>query len=577
MDSNETDEDITDDPDESLVQPNELSTDAGTSTDSQLRNPNDIAWAICDLCPPFPTPKCISTKGGATSTLQKHLINAHKKIDLILVPCDDKRCGNLSAAERDKLHQLLINAIIVDGRCFSDFRKLGFSRFLEYAIPVMTGHYLSNSFELYSTVIDFSHFQERHFSENIMNYIYKKLDRLNVLGRVSTVTCDGASNMTKVFDTFGAVGRLWCLGQRLHLIVTNALGFWLNDKNKEINDAIDDTTTINPTDDVGDLDTKEIFNDEEDALAANDSDEETEMTDDVITKDNYHSQSRTSLGVLLRKCRTLASMIRRSSMLAAFFEKECYKIGSRRSPRADVFLALKTVICALFVEKHSLVLTGAQSKKLHCLELTSSDCNLLKKVSQTLTPFDLATKLLSGRQYPTIGNTELEQQLKRSLLDKMAKYIDDEKEQMGMLRIYGYFDPMGFAVLPDRERAMVERELKKLSSANPDKSFDSISTTAKSIELKHADSTVLQFWSTYARELPILSSLSRRFLATPGTSVPAEAAFSISSFIGRREGDAENSNFQEIYSFGILSHFPGKRNFPCPLIIKVNNCTRRIR
>ena len=142
---------------------------------------------------------------------------------------------------------------------------------------------------------------------------------------------------------------------------------------------------------------------------------------------------------------------------------------------------------------------------------------------------------------------------------------------------------MGFAVLPDRERTMVERELKKLSSANPDKSFDSISTStqsttecettskrtpvnaflqsvghesmntkgkratlveefrryrllaAKFMELKDAASSVLQFWSTYARELPILSSLSRRFLATPGTSVPAEAAFSISSFIGRKE------------------------------------------
>lgn len=188
--------------------------------------------------------------------------------------------------------------------------------------------------------------------------------------------------------------------------------------------------------------------------------------DDVITEDNYSSQSRSSVGVLLRKCRALASMIKRSSILAAFFEKECYKIGSRRSLRADVctrwnstlhmidsFLALKTAICALFVEKHSLDLTGAQSKKLHCLELTSSDWNLLKKLSQILTPFDLATKLLSGRQYPTIGlclfaihhlklflddtegDTELEQQLKRSLLDKMAKYIDDEKEQVRMLRV----------------------------------------------------------------------------------------------------------------------------------------------
>ena len=35
----------------------------------------------------------------------------------------------------------------------------------------------------------------------------------------------------------------------------------------------------------------------------------------------------------------------------------------------------------------------------------------------------------------TEGDTELEQQLKRSLLDKMTKYIDDEKEQMRMLRV----------------------------------------------------------------------------------------------------------------------------------------------
>ncbi|CAF1526054.1 unnamed protein product [Adineta ricciae] len=35
--------------------------------------------------------------------------------------------------------------------------------------------------------------------------------------------------------------------------------------------------------------------------------------------------------------------------------------------------------------------------------------------------------------------------------------------------------------------------------------------------------------------LPLLSSLARRFLATPGTSVPLETAFSVSSFIGRKE------------------------------------------
>lgn len=159
-------------------------------------------------------------------------------------------------------------------------------------------------------------------------------------------------------------------------------------------------------------------------------------------------------------------MIKRSSLLAAFFEKECYKIGSRRSLQADVctrwnstlhmiesFLALKTAICALFAEKHLLDLTHAQSMKLHCLELTSSDWNLLKNLSQVLTPFELATKLLSGRRYPTIGlclfalhhlklfledtegDNDLQQRLKHCLLEKMTRYIDDEKEQMRMLRV----------------------------------------------------------------------------------------------------------------------------------------------
>lgn len=186
-----------------------------------------------------------------------------------------------------------------------------------------------------------------------------------------------------------------------------------------------------------------------------------------MTDDNFISQDRSALGGLLRKCRALSSMIKRSSLLATFFEKECSKIGSRRSLQADVctrwnstlhminsFLALKTAICTLFADKHLLDLTHAQSMKLHCLELSSSDWNLLKNLTQILTPFDLATKLLSGRRYPTIGlclfaihhlklflddtegDTELQQRLKHYLLEKVTKYIDDEKEQMRILRVY---------------------------------------------------------------------------------------------------------------------------------------------
>ena len=142
---------------------------------------------------------------------------------------------------------------------------------------------------------------------------------------------------------------------------------------------------------------------------------------------------------------------------------------------------------------------------------------------------------------------------------------------------------MGFSVLTDRERTMVERELKKLSNAKPDKNLDSTTPSTQStilhkttssltavnaflqsvghestnmkdkrttlveefrsyrilaskfMEMDGVDFTILQFWSTHAHELPLLSSFARRFLCTPGTSVPAETAFSVSSFIGRKE------------------------------------------
>ena len=82
-----------------------------------------------------PIPKRISTKGGATSTLRKHLVKKHNKIDLLLTSEGGEPVERMSSTKRNRLHQLLINAIIIDGRCFGDFRKSGFSRFLADAIP----------------------------------------------------------------------------------------------------------------------------------------------------------------------------------------------------------------------------------------------------------------------------------------------------------------------------------------------------------------------------------------------------------------------------------------------------------
>ena len=55
----------------------------------------------------------------------------------------------------------------------------------------------------------------------------QSIDRLGFLNAVTTVTCDGASSTNKSFQNFTHIDRLWCLAHRLHLIVTNALDFWL--------------------------------------------------------------------------------------------------------------------------------------------------------------------------------------------------------------------------------------------------------------------------------------------------------------------------------------------------------------
>ena len=93
-------------------------------------------WAICKICPVFPNPKRLSLKAGSTSALRKHSVNVHNKTELETVAKTGRRqVVSLSTSGRDRLHQLLFDAVVIDGRSFSDFRKPGFSRFLNEIVP----------------------------------------------------------------------------------------------------------------------------------------------------------------------------------------------------------------------------------------------------------------------------------------------------------------------------------------------------------------------------------------------------------------------------------------------------------
>ncbi|CAF1237657.1 unnamed protein product [Adineta ricciae] len=45
----------------------------------------------------------------------------------------------------------------------------------------------------------------------------------------------------------------------------------------------------------------------------------------------------------------------------------------------------------------------------------------------------------------------------------------------------------------------------------------------------------VSFWRKHGEQMPLLKALAQQYLATPGTSVPSESAFSTSAYVGRKE------------------------------------------
>lgn len=105
---------------------------------------------------------------------------------------------------------------------------------------VITGHYFSkNSFDLQSTVFNFSTFDTRHTAVEISRTLQAKLKELNILQKVARVTSDGGRNIVgAIRDLSLNIERVWCVAHRLHLSITNAFGFWIVKKVASENSSI---------------------------------------------------------------------------------------------------------------------------------------------------------------------------------------------------------------------------------------------------------------------------------------------------------------------------------------------------
>ena len=92
---------------------------------------------------------------------------------------------------------------------------------------VLTGHYVDDNFHSNSTILQFSTFDKRHFSDVIGKEIEKQLKDLGTFEKVTAITCDNAPNMLGLFQYLSReIKHVPCMAHILHLVICNGLCLW---------------------------------------------------------------------------------------------------------------------------------------------------------------------------------------------------------------------------------------------------------------------------------------------------------------------------------------------------------------
>lgn len=102
---------------------------------------------------------------------------------------------------------------------------------------VLTGHYLDDNFQSNSTILQFSSFDKRHFSDVIGKEIEKQLTNLGIFEKVTAITCDNAPNMLGIFQYLSReIKHVPCMAHILHLVICNGLCLWKRLEERKGND-----------------------------------------------------------------------------------------------------------------------------------------------------------------------------------------------------------------------------------------------------------------------------------------------------------------------------------------------------
>ncbi|CAF1422954.1 unnamed protein product [Adineta ricciae] len=468
-----------------------------------------------------------------------------------------------------------------------------------YSYLCITGHYITSNFEPKSEVLAFSSFEQRHYSTNIAHTLQEKLKELNILEKTTTITTDGAANMVKTFESFrSGIKRVGCIAHRLHLTVCNSLGLWMRKKKQPASSSIttaastiaaldpDDSDEEDYTDD-GCLSPTVLFNKnivrssddsqlsmdvDDDAMSVGSNDEDQLVIDDDIVEDEFDDScadlvdnwsqdvvvefdpstcvaEQTSIGLLMKKCRTFVKLVNKSSILKGYVDKLKKEFKVKRSLQMDcksrwssthyllqTMTTYKKLINRLYSEKHDIGLNDKQVKKLISIELDKLDWTTIEAIERVLHPFAKATKLVSGKQYPTIGisyfaisqireyledeqssdssDPDILSRLKQLLIFYMEKYFEKDVDQWNLLKKHAYFDPVGFGVLQRAERRAIERELTELYEKVASEAVDNTENEMDGPLSSNNTSTYIPRDSKRSRMIDFLDSMDRKKVAS---------------------------------------------------------------
>ena len=232
--------------------------------------------------------------------------------------------------------------------------------------------------------------------------------------------------------------------------------------------SVDDMDVTDGSESNDDETRMEVSEDDfDDSLDINDDEVYDDWMEDVNDSPIDALPDQEMVNELLKKCRGLISMIKRSTIITAFFDMLRTKLSIRRNLCYDVktrwnstfclidsFLALRETIERLFDAKHDLHIKRSQLEKLSGLELKSDDWTTLLQLHYVLQPFFHATRAMSGRAYPSIGFTYylimrlkaflqnsckkdniIVKRLKKLLLTQLTVYFENDDEQLALLNV----------------------------------------------------------------------------------------------------------------------------------------------